>query len=136
MKTLENRLDCLSNTIGILAEQSARQRKINDHKREVAKELIGMSYYFNDWAGSIEECSNPLMVTAKVINQKTGQICHWMFDSFYAAEHIQSHSMFSSWEEYSNHRELEVRKEIENMLAGFGYSNERISFELQRIFNY
>lgn len=124
---LEKRLDSLEGALFQLADHYARLRRIDEEKAMVASKIVGLPYYYGDYSGIIAaHPSKKTQVIAKIKHQETGVECHWIFDAFDALAHLKRISEFGSWEEYKAAELLKWAIGMEEMMAGFGFSQEKI----------
>lgn len=124
---LVNRLESLEGALFQLADRYARLRRIDEEKAMVASELVGLPYYYGDYSGIIvASATNKRQVIAQIKHQETGIECHWIFDAFDALAHLKTIAEFSSWEEYKTAQLLKWAIGMEEMMVGYGFSQEKI----------
>jgi hypothetical protein len=132
MNSLQERFDNLEGFLGQLVRKFEIKRQIDAEKTKVAKELIGLPYYFNDWSGEVISSTKPTQVNVALINNKTGTEALWTFDAFYALEQVVLNYNFTSWTEYNNHKVKQDKVDLLKMLKNFGWEKSKIEQEMEK----
>lgn len=110
-KELQARFEKFENWLEELVVKWEEIRELEQYKKDVAKVLVGMPYYWGEYSGVIEASVNPKKVVAHLVNQRTGHECYWTFDSLRVLEHMEEIQDFNSWEEYNEAQMNKWRKE-------------------------
>lgn len=131
MSTIEIRLNQLGSAIGGLVERYNHLRKIDEEKKLVAQEIIGSAYYWGTYSGTIIPYEkDKTKVIAKLVNRETGLDTEWILDAFRVLEHLSVISSYNTWEEYNKGEKLKFAEELEQMMVGYEFTDERIKKEM------
>lgn len=110
---------------GLLLEAKENKEIKSKLEELVAKELIGVPYYWGEYSGVIEpSTTESRKVIAHIKSQATGEDCHWKFDSLYVFEHLKTIQAYESWEEYNLAQRLAFAEDYETLLIKYNYSEK------------
>jgi hypothetical protein len=120
--SVANSLHVIEGILGKAGENQAMKFKTDEL---IAKELIGLPYYWGEYSGLIEPTEKePRKVIAHIKSNLTGEECHWKFDSLRVVEHLKTIQAYSSWEEYNLAQKMAFAEDYENVLIKYDYSNK------------
>lgn len=108
-------------------ENKENWRETRITKKMVAKAIVGFPYYWGEYSGTVIPCErDETRVTVHIVEQNTGGVCFWVFDSLYVYEHLLEIKDFEDWSTYDCANKLRFAKEHEVLLVKLGYGQNVI----------
>lgn len=97
-------------------------------KKMVAKSIVGFPYYWGEYSGTVVPCEkDEACVTVHIVEQQTGAVCFWVFDSLYVYEQLLKIKDFEDWSAYDRTNKIKFAKEFEELLGKLGYGANAIA---------
>ncbi|ADO59993.1 hypothetical protein [Paenibacillus polymyxa] len=123
---LEVRLEGLRDVIGVLADHAQKRRDFDAKKAQIAKDMIGLPYYWDKYSGFIKEAKKATEVEVHLTHQTTEDVAIWRLDAIHVYEHLLTIQDFSSWEAYYENQKLGFANSVEDLLLRWGLSQKEI----------
>lgn len=101
-------------------------------KKIIAEAIIGFPYYWGEYSGKVIPYEkDETRVTVHIVEQNTGGVCYWTFESLHVYEQLQKTKQYKDWDEFDRANKLQFAKEYEQLLGKYKYTSEEIDDKMK-----